>query len=149
MVDPKLPRIHLPTHMRTMNTQTYTSLPVSLITFHPSCPLYLHILSLIPLINTHSFVKSFFSHPTHCSCLPYPSISFSLYTFHTHAHASILHIHILLDSRLMLSMHFDFLLVYITPYPSSHAFTILSSAPHSSHPTLYSSPLTHLLRPIH
>ena len=35
----------------------------------------------------------------------YPSISLSLYTFHSHAHASILHIHILLNSRLMLSMH--------------------------------------------
>ena len=40
----------------------------SLITFHPSCPLYLHILSLIPLINTHSFVKSFSSSHSFPSC---------------------------------------------------------------------------------
>ena len=138
-----MPTVHHHVPTRVILTRAYTH-------FSYSLPCY-------PILHTTLLMHSHYSYcSSHPSPLPipltpytYPSISFSLYTFHTHAHASILHIYILLNSHLMLSMHFDFSLVYITPYPSSHAYTILSSALHSSHPALYSSPLTHLLRPIH
>ena len=78
-----------PLYMTTFTIhQTY---PLTHFVFHPSCllsscplpfhtmhitnsciyilsyPLYPYILPLTPLIDTYSFTKSFFNHPTHCS----------------------------------------------------------------------------------
>ena len=143
-----MPTVHHHVPTRVILTRAYTH-------FSYSLPCY-------PILHTTLLMHSHYSYcSSHPSPLPipltpytYPSISFSLYAFHTHAHASILHIHIILHSRLMLSMHFDFSLVYITPYPSSHAYIhphirlslITSSHPfHHAHKPIFSLyPFIHL-----
>ena len=89
--------------------------------FHPWCPLppFITPICYNPFHITISFIPIF------------PLPIYILHILHPYSHA---------HTSLITTLH---------SIPSSHAYTILSSAPHSSHPTLISSPLAHLLRPIH
>ena len=45
--------------------------------------------SLIPLFDTHAFVKSFFSHPTHCSCTYQSNPTTTTYSFPAFSHSTL------------------------------------------------------------